>query len=521
MSDIPLNYVDIPRDDMGRITALMIPKEYEEEWVFEILYDFLSKEKQNSEKRRKKKEEEKIFNELHCLVNRPFSSEIKEEYQDQLYDFVSILENMSRDEANKYFDNFTKKVTISLQSGKEVKLFGHTSSKEPEDMTNQELSDNRALLFKNAVYDSLEKFIRKNGICMDIVNHETTIRDKDFIIDFVLAYEEITNKIMIKNRKKELASYEDEDIIMLFKQYRLSQLIKLTKRDIIKLAKTYSIVPLDPSNYVKQFMELADDLIIHEGLSDTMKIIINDDDDEASVLRKDIAHLPQYKFLVNVKDPLKKQFINRRVSYKFDDSMDNDMGGGSSPESDNQGNQDGYDQNGANGQESFSLDTIFDKMGQNDGQFFDQHMNDDVPDEMREQMVRDVKEKLRQRGFQTNEIEQTLNKLKKRKKDYLNEIKRGVSFIKGHIKTKSILKPSRKNIQGVKGKKKYGAKINVILDTSGSMGGYFDKALSFIFRSDIEINLIQCDTEVKAVESIKSMNDVQRIKIKGYLSNGF
>ena len=54
-----------------------------------------------------------------------------------------------------------------------------------------------------------------------------------------------------------------------------------------------------------------------------------------------------------------------------------------------------------------------------------------------------------------------------------------------------------------------------MLDTSGSMGGDFEKVLTYIFQNDIEINLIQCDTEIKKITKIKSMNDLQKMEIKG------
>jgi hypothetical protein len=73
----------------------------------------------------------------------------------------------------------------------------------------------------------------------------------------------------------------------------------------------------------------------------------------------------------------------------------------------------------------------------------------------------------------------------------LKEIKRTVSnLIFGTKKEKTIKKPNRKGIQGVKGNRKVKTKINVILDTSGSMGGAstFEKILGYVYQSDIEMN---------------------------------
>jgi predicted transcriptional regulator len=48
---------------------------------------------------------------------------------------------------------------------------------------------------------------------------------------------------------------------------------------------------------------------------------------------------------------------------------------------------------------------------------------------MREAMVRDVMDRLSARGLSAGSIETTLNKLRKKRKDYLKEIKRAVSMI--------------------------------------------------------------------------------------------
>ena len=130
-------------------------------------------------------------------------------------------------------------------------------------------------------------------------------------------------------------------------------------------------------------------------------------------------------------------------------------------------------------------------------------------------MVRDIQERLRHRGLTAGNIETILNKLRKKRKDYLKEIKRGISMIKGSTKDRTIKKLPRRGMIGVKGVKKIGSVLTVLLDTSGSMGGYETKALNYIFRSDIEVNLIQCDAQIHAVEKIKSMKQLQQVKVKG------
>src|SRR5574343_60561 len=168
--------------------------------------------------------------------------------------------------------------------------------------------------------------------------------------------------------------------------------------------------------------------------------------------------------------------------------------------------------------DTWSMDQIFDNLENNQGQYLDQHLNDDVPEELREAMVKDTMDRLQARGLASGNMEQTLNKLRKQRKDYLKEIKRSISnVIFGTQKQKTIVKPNRRQISGLKGNRKIKTKINVILDTSGSMGGQgtFEKVLSYVYRSDIEMNMIQGDTDVKWVENFKSKRKLETMKING------
>ena len=168
--------------------------------------------------------------------------------------------------------------------------------------------------------------------------------------------------------------------------------------------------------------------------------------------------------------------------------------------------------------DTWSKEQIFDDIDKNGGEYLDKHMGDDVPEEMREAMVRDIMDRLESRGLTSGDIETTLNKLRKKRKDYLKEIKRSVStLIFGTKKQKTIVKPNRKGISGLKGNRKVKTKINVILDTSGSMSGSgtFERVLSYVYQNDIEINFIQSDTEVKWVENFKSKRKLETMKIHG------
>ena len=168
--------------------------------------------------------------------------------------------------------------------------------------------------------------------------------------------------------------------------------------------------------------------------------------------------------------------------------------------------------------DTWSLDQILDNLEKNQGQYLDQHLTDEIPEEMRESMVKDAMDRLQARGLEAGNVEQTLNKLRKKRKDYLKYIKRSVSnLIFGTKKQKTIVKPNRRNVPGLKGNRKIKTKINCILDTSGSMGGQgtFERVLSYIFRNDIEVNLIESDTEIKWVKNIKSKRNLESIPIKG------
>jgi predicted metal-dependent peptidase len=168
--------------------------------------------------------------------------------------------------------------------------------------------------------------------------------------------------------------------------------------------------------------------------------------------------------------------------------------------------------------ETWSKEKIFEDMETNNGEYLDKHIGDDVPEDMREAMVRDVMDRLTARGYCSGNVETTLNKLQKKRKDYLKEIKRAVSnMIFGTVKQATIVKPNRKQISGIKGKRKIKTKINVGLDVSGSMGGQgtFERVLSYVYRNDIEINFMESDTKINWVQNIKNQKQLASIPIKG------
>jgi predicted metal-dependent peptidase len=145
---------------------------------------------------------------------------------------------------------------------------------------------------------------------------------------------------------------------------------------------------------------------------------------------------------------------------------------------------------------------------------FDEHLKDTVSNEVKKEMIKDFERKIKARGLDNGHFSSLMQDLVVRKKDYLKEIKKHLSYIKGNKKRKSWSRPNRKGLP-TKGYKKYKTKINCILDTSGSMGGMFNKVLGYIYQNEIEVNLIQCDTKVQKIETIKKKYDLQSIEING------
>jgi predicted metal-dependent peptidase len=189
---------------------------------------------------------------------------------------------------------------------------------------------------------------------------------------------------------------------------------------------------------------------------------------------------------------------------------------------DGQGDGDSKDSYGPNGKKGEMQPALKDILKDNsitigiseNGESLDVHISDEVPQEIRDQMVKDAIERIKARGLSTGDFESVLGKLRKSKKDYLKEIKSGLEQILGRNKYKTWSRINRRELP-FKGFKKLGTKINVILDTSGSMNGNFEKALSYIFNRDIVINLIQCDTQIQKVSLIKDSRQLKKERIKG------
>lgn len=178
--------------------------------------------------------------------------------------------------------------------------------------------------------------------------------------------------------------------------------------------------------------------------------------------------------------------------------------------------KDKYGKYGKNDAEMYSLETIFEGEEREEQNTLDAHLPDDIPSELKREIVEGIMTKLKNRGLESGDVEQILNKLRKTEKDYLKEIKRTMSnHVFGTMKEKTIVRPNRRGIQGLKGHKKYNNEINVLLDTSGSMSGEFDKVLSYIFQNGIRMNLIQVDARIQQVVKIKEKKELEKMKIRG------
>jgi predicted metal-dependent peptidase len=213
-----------------------------------------------------------------------------------------------------------------------------------------------------------------------------------------------------------------------------------------------------------------------------------------------------------------------------DPKQDQGQGNKPCPDCGGTGNKDGKDSTGKPaygpygknpGKEGGDLDTwskeqIFQDIENGSGEYLDKHIGDEVSEEMRDAIVKDVMEKLAARGLAAGNVETTLNKLRKKRKDYLREIKRAVSnMVFGTIKQKTIVKPNRRQISGLKGNRKVKTKINVLIDTSGSMSGLIEKVLNYVYKNNIEMNLLECDTQVKYLKNIKDSKKLDRIPVLG------
>ena len=141
---------------------------------------------------------------------------------------------------------------------------------------------------------------------------------------------------------------------------------------------------------------------------------------------------------------------------------------------------------------------------------------EEVDDEIKDVIIENIINDIKNRGYESDNITKHINLLRKTNRNYMKEI---ISYItnmsQGINKELTYSRLNRKGIFGLKGYRKSNNNINCILDVSGSMDGYFEIALSTLFKRNITINLIQCDIHVTNFSVIKNDKELQNIEIKG------
>jgi predicted metal-dependent peptidase len=163
---------------------------------------------------------------------------------------------------------------------------------------------------------------------------------------------------------------------------------------------------------------------------------------------------------------------------------------------------------------SKQLKQIFENL--EDYQFDFHGLLKDIPEDLREAVVKDIVQGLRNRGLVPANIESMLEKINPTKKDYLKDILSGLAFVKGRNQFDTFKRMNRRGVEGLKGYEKIGAELCVVLDVSGSMSGLIEKVLSVIYRDGIVTHVAQCDTEVHKIIKATKRSDIQKMKITGY-----
>lgn len=155
------------------------------------------------------------------------------------------------------------------------------------------------------------------------------------------------------------------------------------------------------------------------------------------------------------------------------------------------------------------------------GQTVDLHEGDmeesqgDIRRNIAEHAMEKAKDQAREAGNMPGDLEEIFKMLLKApKKDNLKLLRRVISAAKGQAKENSYRRSNRR-IEGLKGNRKVGNEINVILDTSGSMMGNFDKVLAEIYRGGYTVNIIECDTQVQKVVKTTNKEELKSLTIKG------
>lgn len=149
----------------------------------------------------------------------------------------------------------------------------------------------------------------------------------------------------------------------------------------------------------------------------------------------------------------------------------------------------------------------------------DDHLDipSDISEEAQQHYVDSVVEGAKNMGKLGGNMEKLLNDLKKPSKNWFKAFKSELNKMKGNSVYMTYSKLHRRNIEGLRGKKLLSKNVVILLDTSASMTGEFEKVLSEINSKNINIILIPCDTRV-IEDSIVKINSKR--KLKSYKING-
>jgi predicted metal-dependent peptidase len=144
------------------------------------------------------------------------------------------------------------------------------------------------------------------------------------------------------------------------------------------------------------------------------------------------------------------------------------------------------------------------------GKLVDVHDNKEVSEnefEKNDIIIKGIHDSLKSRGLISSESIEEIFKFKK-KRTIVSVFKR--VFVSGNLSCRTYKKLSRRN-NFLKGKKKEGKDINLIVDTSGSLYQELDKYMGQII-GNFNIYLIQIDTEIRFNGHIENINKWKKIK---------
>ena len=105
--------------------------------------------------------------------------------------------------------------------------------------------------------------------------------------------------------------------------------------------------------------------------------------------------------------------------------------------------------------------------------------------------------------------------IEKRKENPLRKIKKSASTLSGSSKKRTFKKLNRRGRVGIKGFKREGYFVNILVDVSGSMNGMLEKSIGIILNTDIACNIIKCDTIVQSHDYIESTKDLKEFSYTG------